>query len=314
MDYVWVARAVTTVETTPTPAVSGRTMVGAPSRQGPSELLLACASATLAAALAGEAVAPVLCHGVAQAFDASAAAHVRFDRVGNQVSLCLWRRESTLVSSTVTVVQPGPVDGAAGDWWLSSVARPLVRQWFQDLYLAEIPLDPGPGRPSLMVLGRPEPLAAGPHSDLLRAAVHLRILEQAVSRVADSAPPVDVPALPVPSPRRAVARPAARARPAAAARPAAVAEPLTVREHEVLVLLSRGLLARTIAQQMDVSERTVHKHLSNIYRKLDAHDRLLAVRRAESLGLLTSPTEVATVDLSSVEVPGPRTAEPGAWW
>jgi DNA-binding NarL/FixJ family response regulator len=38
-----------------------------------------------------------------------------------------------------------------------------------------------------------------------------------------------------------------------------------------------------------VSERTVHKHLGNVYMKLDAHDRLLAVRRAESLGLLEPP-------------------------
>jgi DNA-binding NarL/FixJ family response regulator len=51
-------------------------------------------------------------------------------------------------------------------------------------------------------------------------------------------------------------------------------------------MLGEGLLARSIAQRLDVSERTVHKHLGSVYRKLDAHDRLLAVRRAESLGLL----------------------------
>ena len=60
---------------------------------------------------------------------------------------------------------------------------------------------------------------------------------------------------------------------------------LTVRERQVLVMLSDGLLARSIAQRLDVSERTVHKHLGNVYRKLDVHDRLLAVRRGEALGL-----------------------------
>lgn len=61
---------------------------------------------------------------------------------------------------------------------------------------------------------------------------------------------------------------------------------LTTREIEVLRLVSEGLLATTIAVRLDVSPRTVHKHLGSIYRKLDAHDRLLAVRRAETMGLL----------------------------
>ena len=55
----------------------------------------------------------------------------------------------------------------------------------------------------------------------------------------------------------------------------------------MLTLVSEGLLARTIAARLAVSDRTVHKHLGNVYRKLDTHDRLLAVRRAESLGLLS---------------------------
>lgn len=62
---------------------------------------------------------------------------------------------------------------------------------------------------------------------------------------------------------------------------------LTSREVEVLRLVAQGLLARTIAARLEVSPRTVHKHLGSAYRKLDAHDRLIAVRRAETLGLLT---------------------------
>lgn len=61
---------------------------------------------------------------------------------------------------------------------------------------------------------------------------------------------------------------------------------LTAREVEVLSMLAEGLLARSIAARMHVSTRTVHKHLGNVYRKLEAHDRLLAVARAQSLGLI----------------------------
>lgn len=61
---------------------------------------------------------------------------------------------------------------------------------------------------------------------------------------------------------------------------------LSGRELEVLRFLSEGLLARTIAQRMEVSERTVHKHLGSVYRKLQVHDRLLAVQRGQHLGLV----------------------------
>ena len=61
---------------------------------------------------------------------------------------------------------------------------------------------------------------------------------------------------------------------------------LSPREVEVLRLVAQGLLARTVAARLHVSTRTVDKHLGSAYRKLDAHDRLSAVRRAERLGLL----------------------------
>ena len=61
---------------------------------------------------------------------------------------------------------------------------------------------------------------------------------------------------------------------------------LTTREVDVLRLVAEGMLATSIAARLDVSPRTVHKHLGNVYRKLDAHDRLIAVRRAEAMGLL----------------------------
>lgn len=68
---------------------------------------------------------------------------------------------------------------------------------------------------------------------------------------------------------------------------------LTQRELEVLAMLAEGLMARTIATRMRVSPRTVHKHLGSIYRKLDAHDRLVAVHRAQAIGLLPGQREPA---------------------
>ena len=61
---------------------------------------------------------------------------------------------------------------------------------------------------------------------------------------------------------------------------------LTARELEVLDLLAQGLLATSIASRLNLSPRTVHKHLGNIYNKLGAHDRLVAVSIARGAGLL----------------------------
>ena len=73
---------------------------------------------------------------------------------------------------------------------------------------------------------------------------------------------------------------------------------LTTREHEVLRLLSEGLLARTIAARLAVSPRTIHHHLGSIYSKLGVCDRLSAVLRARGLGLLDG----AVVDPAGVPV------------
>jgi len=61
---------------------------------------------------------------------------------------------------------------------------------------------------------------------------------------------------------------------------------LTSRELDVLGLLAQGLLATSIASRLNLSPRTVHKHLGNIYRKLGVHDRLVAVSLARANGLL----------------------------
>ena len=64
---------------------------------------------------------------------------------------------------------------------------------------------------------------------------------------------------------------------------------LTGRELQVLQHVSTGLTADTIARRLAISERTVRKHLENVYRKLDCHDRLVAVDRARELGVVPGP-------------------------
>jgi len=61
---------------------------------------------------------------------------------------------------------------------------------------------------------------------------------------------------------------------------------LTTRELEVLQHLATGALATTIASQMKISARTVHRHLANIYRKLGTRDRLTTVLVSQQAGLL----------------------------
>jgi DNA-binding CsgD family transcriptional regulator len=65
---------------------------------------------------------------------------------------------------------------------------------------------------------------------------------------------------------------------------------LTPREISVLSLLADGMTAEAIGRRLGISNRTVHKHTENLYRKLSATDRLTAVLRAQSLGLLGATT------------------------
>jgi DNA-binding NarL/FixJ family response regulator len=61
---------------------------------------------------------------------------------------------------------------------------------------------------------------------------------------------------------------------------------LTPREHEVLMLISRGLTMRQMANRLGISPRTVETHMAKLYRKLDVRTRVQAVSRAVSLGLI----------------------------
>jgi DNA-binding CsgD family transcriptional regulator len=55
--------------------------------------------------------------------------------------------------------------------------------------------------------------------------------------------------------------------------PAEAAALVTEREKAVLTMLLDGHRPIAIATQLDMSVRTVHKHLERIYRKFDVHDR-----------------------------------------
>jgi ATP/maltotriose-dependent transcriptional regulator MalT len=61
---------------------------------------------------------------------------------------------------------------------------------------------------------------------------------------------------------------------------------VTAREYEVLKQLARGLTNRQIAERLVVSEHTVHRHVTNILRKLDLPSRTAAAAYAARLGLL----------------------------
>jgi DNA-binding NarL/FixJ family response regulator len=62
----------------------------------------------------------------------------------------------------------------------------------------------------------------------------------------------------------------------AAARPAAHPFNLTVRELDVLRLLASGRTNRAIAKGLFLSEKTVDRHVSNLFIKLDVHTRAAA--------------------------------------
>ena len=64
-------------------------------------------------------------------------------------------------------------------------------------------------------------------------------------------------------------------------------EQLTPRETEILELLAQGLANKQIALELEISEHTVKFHVSSIYAKLRATNRMEAVRLGLQLGLIT---------------------------
>ena len=61
---------------------------------------------------------------------------------------------------------------------------------------------------------------------------------------------------------------------------------LTLREEQVLSRIAQGETNEQIATDLRLSPNTVKQHASSAYRKLDAHNRTEAVRRAQYHGLI----------------------------
>jgi PAS domain S-box-containing protein len=61
---------------------------------------------------------------------------------------------------------------------------------------------------------------------------------------------------------------------------------LSIRELEILRLLGKGNNTAAIAAKLHISRTTVNNHVQHILRKLGAHNRLEAIRRAEHAGLI----------------------------
>ena len=68
---------------------------------------------------------------------------------------------------------------------------------------------------------------------------------------------------------------------------------LSERQVEVLALVARGLTNSEIARQLNLSEHTVHRHLSNSFTALGVSSRAAATAYALSNGLVTHPARTA---------------------
>jgi DNA-binding CsgD family transcriptional regulator/pimeloyl-ACP methyl ester carboxylesterase len=64
--------------------------------------------------------------------------------------------------------------------------------------------------------------------------------------------------------------------------------PLTARERQILALLASGTSNSDIARQLGISVNTVTRHLTHVYAKIGAENRVQAIRRALERGLIQS--------------------------
>ena len=88
-----------------------------------------------------------------------------------------------------------------------------------------------------------------------------------------------------------------------AAPDAPLVEPLTRREREILGLLSQGLTAPEIAEQLTLAVSSVKWHIQHVYDKLGVSGKRQALNRAQALGLLESPASVSPTQPSPALAP-----------
>ena len=63
---------------------------------------------------------------------------------------------------------------------------------------------------------------------------------------------------------------------------------ISKREHEVLILLGRGMSNQEIADTLFVSQNTIKTHTSRIFEKLDVKNRTHAIIKAKELGIIVT--------------------------
>lgn len=61
---------------------------------------------------------------------------------------------------------------------------------------------------------------------------------------------------------------------------------VTPREREVLDLLAEGLANRAVAERLGISTRTAQKHVENLFKKFNVHERRALIELASRSGLL----------------------------
>ncbi|GIG92678.1 response regulator [Plantactinospora endophytica] len=123
-------------------------------------------------------------------------------------------------------------------------------------------------------------LRAGAAGFLLKDAPRERLLE--AIRVVDAGDALLSPTVT----RRLIQEFAAR--PPVVVRPSPLLDSLTPREHEVLVLVARGLTNGEIAERLVVTEATVKSHLGRVLAKVGARDRVQLVIFAYANGLAST--------------------------
>ncbi|GAP20334.1 response regulator [Leptolinea tardivitalis] len=68
--------------------------------------------------------------------------------------------------------------------------------------------------------------------------------------------------------------------------PASIPSPLSDREKQILKMVAQGASNKEIAEELVIAEGTVKNHLSNIFDKLEARDRMQAVIKSKELGII----------------------------
>jgi len=182
-------------------------------------------------------------------------AHVDAEHAAAELGAIASRIRTPAIEATALLAS-GMVAAARGD---HASARPLLEDALDRFDACEAPFESAEARVEL--------------------AVSLAALGRADAAASEAATSVDALT-------RLGAEPAAaRARRVHAAVVRPSRSPVTRRERDVLRLLAEGMTNRQIATRLVVSEHTVHRHVTNLLRKLDLHSRTAAAAYAVRAGL-----------------------------